>query len=116
MKAIDFGRLYPAILVFAPIEDVGLQGDLILVQNDDCVNSLTPLLMWDADRGHILDLGMRAERLLHLGGIHILAAADNHITFAVGEKIEAIRIAPSQIADRTIFAAERRSVFSGDFQ
>ena len=49
------------------------------------VNRLSPLLVRDADGGHILDLGMSAENLLHLGRIDVLAAADDHVALAIGE-------------------------------
>ena len=86
MKAIDFWSLVSSDPGLAPLEDVGLRRDPILMQDDDCVNRLSPLLMRNADRGYILDLGMSAKNLLHFGGIDVLPAADDHVALPIGKK------------------------------
>ena len=93
----------------APIEDIGVRGDLILMQDDHGVNRLSPLIVRNADRGHVLDPGMSAKNLLHFGRIDVQSAADDHVALPVGEMETAVRVATGHVADRAILAPERSS-------
>src|SRR5271165_683043 len=73
------------------------------------MNRLSPLLVRDSNYSQILDLGMSAKNLLHLGWIDVLPAADDHIALAVGEIIVAILVATGHVANSTIRAAKRLS-------
>src|SRR5260370_10336314 len=73
------------------------------------MNRLPPLLVRDANCGHILDLGMSAKNPLHFGWIDILPTADDHVALAVGEIIVAVLVATGHVADRAIRASKRLS-------
>jgi hypothetical protein len=70
---------------------------------------LSPLLVRDTNYGHILDLGMRPNNLLHFGWVDVFPAADDHIAFAVGEIIIAVLVAMGHVANCAICAPERLS-------
>src|SRR5215469_12905654 len=70
---------------------------------------LSPLLVRHTDCGHIFDLGMCSNDLLHFGGIDILSATDDHVALAVGKVIIAVLVSPGHVADGAIPASERIS-------
>jgi hypothetical protein len=52
---------------------------------DHRADCLAPLLVGDADDGHVRDGRVRVERVLHFGRIHILTTGDHHVFEAVDD-------------------------------
>ncbi len=92
------GILYPAISVPAVALDRLERGFGARLEHDHRMHGLAPLLVRHADHGDLRHGRVARQRTLHLGGIDVLAAADDHVLHAVHQEHEAIRVHVAAIA------------------
>src|SRR5262245_11164364 len=98
--------LVPGDPFLAPREHVPFGHAAAVVQDDDGVDGFSPLLMRNADHCDVPDGRVRAEDLLDLRRIDVLAAAADHVALAVDQVVVAVAVATGDVADRAIVAAE----------
>ena len=65
--------------------------------DDDGLDRLAPSIVGHADDGDIRDGGMVEQRVLDLGGVHVLAARDDHVLHPVGEEEIAVLIEKARV-------------------
>src|SRR5919201_2543102 len=69
-----------------------------VAHDDDGEHRLAPPRIGHPDDGRLSDRRMRVEDVLDLGGVHVLAAADDHVLFAVDERQESLLVEPPEVA------------------
>src|SRR5260370_18344813 len=89
----------------APCHKLGLGDGGARVGDDHRVDPLTPFCIRYADHRHLFDVRMRADEVLDLRRIDVLAARDDHVALAVDPIVEAIRVAAGGAARRRASAA-----------
>ena len=57
-----------------------------------------PVRVGQADHRHLADTGVRLDGVLHLRGVHVHAAADDHVVLAVQQIQVTVRVHPSDVA------------------
>ena len=85
---------YPA----AVFDDL-LGADLgAVADHDDGVDYFPPALVGRGDHRAFEDGGVGVDDVLYLGGVHVLAAADDHVRLAVGEEQVAAFVQVAEVA------------------
>ena len=85
---------------------------LSLAHDDERLDGLPPLNRGHADDGALFDAGMTHQDRLDFRGSNILAAADDHVVLATGEKHVAVVVEPSEIAGRAPSVGQPRIVLA----
>lgn len=115
----DFDRPRPLVAgepAPAPLDQLIRRRRFTVSEHDHRVNGLSPFVVGDADDRHVANLGVVAQEVLHLGGVDVLAAADDQVPLAVDEMVEAVFITAGEVADGAVVAAEGLGRLSGGFQ
>ena len=94
-------------LVAAPVEYRGFGRLRVLEHDENGVHRLAPFLVRHAEHSDILDAGVARQQAFDLARVHVLAAADDHVTLAVDQIDEAVLIAPRHVANAAIAVAQR---------
>ena len=68
--------------------------------HDEGAQPVAPLLVLDAERGGLDDLGVPADQILDLGGEHVLAAGDDHLVVAAADVEQAVLVEVADVARR----------------
>ena len=69
-----------------------------MLENDDGMHSLAPLVAWDPDHRDLGHGRMRGDGVLHLDGVHVLSAGDDHVLHPVGQVQEAVFVDEAHVA------------------
>src|SRR5690606_4861156 len=65
----------------------------------DGLDLLAPLVVGDAEHGHVRDLRVQDDLVLDLGGVDVRPTGDDHVRLAVGQEQEAVLGEVADVAD-----------------
>src|SRR6266851_8946496 len=91
-------QLVAGELSVAEADDVLRRRALARVQDNAGTRRFSPLLVGHAHHRHLEDLGMQHQHALDLGGIDVLAAADDHVVLAIDQMQEALLVEVAHVA------------------
>ena len=86
------------------------------LSHDNGVYPFAPEVVGHCDDSAIRDRRMRRHSILHLGGIHVLTAGDDHVFEPVDDVDVAVMVHPPSVAGVHPATAQRRGGLRGSAQ
>src|SRR5271154_4517041 len=97
-EVYGLGRLHATQFCLAMSDDLALGERLATLQNDESLDSLSPLIVGYTYDGALLNLGQRHDAGFDLDTVDVKASADNHIFLAVDDVDISMLVDVSHIA------------------